>query len=219
MAIDYEKYRETMNRLEYPPNHKYDPETFEPIGVTIECINAINRFAPELLSKHESLLDVGCNKGFMSFYLRGYYNKIVAIDPLTEWIEFAEDLRKINTMPNIEFRVQRFEDTPEVKYSVIHFGQCSHYLYRDEIRRCDDPLTFVRKAKRMAQAAIVIDGAFGLDDPSPRFDSVKNNWNDDVKRMCTLEHYIKVMQPEFKFVRFNPSGGCDTRHIAVWKKV
>lgn len=219
MAVDFDLYRKTMDALEYPPNHKFDPETFEPIGITIERINTITRHAPELILGSGTLLDVGCNKGLISFYLRGRYTRITAVDPLKEWIDFANKLKEVHGIKNIDFLINRFEYLPEDSYNVIHFGQCSHYLYRDEIRRMDIPLTFIRKAARMARDAIVIDGTFGIDDPSPKFDSEKDHWNDDVKRGCTIEAYCMALRPDFKLVRYIESGSGNTRRLAVFVRV
>ena len=80
MELNFDAFRKRIEDLEYPPNHKYDPETFEPIGVMKSRIETIQRIAPELVDGGDSLLDVGCNKGFISFHLRNKYKKITAID-------------------------------------------------------------------------------------------------------------------------------------------
>lgn len=217
MELNFDSCRKTMNELEYPPNHRFDPETFEPCDSTIFRIDAIKKCAPELISGGESLLDIGCNKGFISLYFREKYKKIVGIDINKKFIDFANELKKIHNISNIEFRCCRFEDMPiDEKFEVLHFGQCTHYLFRDAVRNGLYPLSFLDKAKKLSTKIIAIDGAFGLDDPSVKFDSKHDVWNDPIKSLCNIESYNRDLRPEFKLKSYNWSGDGATRYMAIF---
>ena len=59
--------RAMVDRLKYPGNQQYDPETLDPVGkVTTKRVEVMERAMPQLLAGGRSLLDIGSNKGFVS---------------------------------------------------------------------------------------------------------------------------------------------------------
>lgn len=221
MEMSFEDLQKELdsNILEYPPNHKFDVKTLLPMGSTVSRIKALENFAPELINGGESLLDVGCNKGFMSFYLRNRYKYIEAIEPNINFIQFANKLTHKHRIKNINFLPYRFEDfIADKMFDVVYFGQCTHYLFRDAVRKGKHPLSFLHKVKKIAKKIIAIDGAFTIEDPSIKFDSKHDNWTEDIKNCVDIQAYCLNLWPEFQLTSFNWSGDGATRKIAIWKK-
>ncbi len=55
------------------------------------------------LKKNLVAIDYGCSDGFFSFTLSKYYKKVIGIDNDKKSLEFAEEIKKINGIENIEF--------------------------------------------------------------------------------------------------------------------
>ena len=218
--MNFDNFRERMRELPYPPNNQFNPETFDPVGEMVGRVKALKKYAPELMDGGETLLDIGCNKGFLSFYLRNKYKHIIGYDIIKEDIEFAEKLRIVHKLGHIQFFHQRFEDIPEdMKFDVVYLGQCNHYLFRDAVRRGEHSLIFLDKVKRLSDRIIAIDGPFSLEDPSPKFDSKTDHWSDTTKKWCSIEGYSLRLKPEFQLESYNWSGGTKGRKIAVFKRI
>jgi len=216
--MNFEDLQKEMNALQYPPNHKFDSLTLEPLGNMIDRVKALKKFAPELMNGGESLLDIGCNKGFISFYLKDKYKHIEAIDPNKKFIDFAKHLQHAHDINNIFFWDYNFENWHRKdKYEVVYFGQCTHYLFRNAVRQGKHPLSFLLKAQKIAEKVIAIDGAFTLDDPSVKFDSGQDNWTKEIKDCCSIEAYCYNL-PFFQLSSYNWSGDGATRSIAIFKR-
>lgn len=103
-----------------------------PLGITQRKISNLGRVIPADL-KGRSVLDIGCSKGFFSFFAasRGA-DRVVGIDPNAEAIHNLQAIQRETRWP-VEFHLQTFGQ------DVLKFGQfdwvfalsCYHYLYRE----------------------------------------------------------------------------------------
>jgi SAM-dependent methyltransferase len=221
--VNWSELRERMRKFDYPVNHSFDPETLKPnTDVARSRVNEIVAFSEEIINEYrdsDPLLDVGCNKGLFSFLARNNYRSIVGIDINPDMIRLANDIRDAQGIKNIFFNVSSFENFLNTEqFIVVHFGQCSHYLFRDAFRRGENPLSFLEKAKRLAKKYIAIDGAFD-GDSSVEFDAVTDKWPADVKKLATIEGYAGQLRPEFRLIRYNWSGGSSTRYMAIFERI
>ena len=218
--VDWEDLRRRMRQYDYPENHSFDPEKLEPTGKSYNRFYVISDRFEELSKRnYGSLLDIGCNRGLFSFFFKDNYHRIIAIDPMPEMINLARDIKKAHGINHIQFLCCRFEryDSSET-FDVVHFGQCSHYLFRDGFRSGGDPLWFLGKVKGMTNKYIAIDSGFD-GDPSVEYDFKHDKWPPLVKQMATIEGYAQRLRPEFRLIRYNHSGDGATRYMAIFERI
>lgn len=220
MTVNWDEIRKEMNENEYPPNQLFDPETVDELPFCNNRMETIYKMVPELHNGAlGSLLDVGSNRGLFSFSFRDYFKEIIGIDPINKMVEIAQKIRTATGLGHIEFFCVRFESfNVDAQFDVVHFGQVSHYLFRDAYRRGADPLSFLGKAKTLSKKYIAIDGAFE-GDPSVEFDAKQDKWPTEVKKMATIEGYATALRPEFKLIKYGWSGDGATRYMAIFERI
>ena len=93
---------------------------------------------PVLVGK--SFLDVGCNEGYYcGVATRAGASRVVGIDSFALAIDRAK-----NRFPNVEFRLQTWDELPDEKFDIVLLASAMHYLESDDkiigllsrIRRC-----------------------------------------------------------------------------------
>jgi SAM-dependent methyltransferase len=220
MSVNWDELRKEMNRLDYPENQYFDPEIIPNQYLTNnnDRMRTIYAILFNIVFKYD-VLDVGCNRGLFSFAFHHIFNRIVAIDPLSEYIALANKIKDAHGIKNINFVVSSFEKWLGTStYDMVHFGQCNQYLFRDGFRRKEDPLWFLTKAKKLANKYIAIDGGYD-GDPSVEFDAKQDKWPPNVKRMATIEFYAFRLRPEFKLIKYGWSGDGATRYMAIFERI
>src|SRR3990172_4724282 len=100
---------ERIKAQPYPGNQNFDPLTLEPIDITKKRVELI---PSQLLEGGTSLLDIGSNKGFMSFWLRDKFKEIYGYEISTESYEIAEEIRKLHRLDHIKFFNKAFRQIP-----------------------------------------------------------------------------------------------------------
>lgn len=219
--MNWNKIQKEMDDNSYPPNQSFDPETIDNLPYENIRMETISRLFPDLLcpQRFESLLDVGCNKGLFSFSFNDTFKEIVGIDPMIKMINVAQKIRTAHGLGHIEFLNISFEKfSLRSMFDVVHFGQCTHYLFRDAVRNKIFPLSFLHNAKVITKKFILIDGAFE-GDPSVEYDAKTDKWPKEIKDMATIEGYAKALRPEFRLIKYGWSGDGATRFLAVFKKI
>lgn len=217
--MNYDKFRKRLDEMEYPPNHHYDPETFEPIGVMASRIEMLEHHAQELMSGGKSLLDIGSNKGFICFYLRDYFKKIVGYEPIKEYVEFSEELRRVHRITSIEFRVGALRDIPDIgKFEKVYVGHANHHMFAEDVKLGLPPYSFINIIAKFVGRILVVDGPFDLTTPTAKDLSEKGNWPEGTKKMYSLEGHIGALAKiGFRLLRVAESG-VHGRHIAVFER-
>ena len=224
---NWNELREEMKRLDYPENHSFDPETLTPEGKSIQRAHAVLDILKKETKVKGTILDIGCNKGWFAFAfgwfyvaLEGRFSHIVGIDVNREFTTLAQRIVEAHKLfDKMCFCATRFEDFFSDKpFDILHFGQCNQYLFRDGVRRKENPLWFLVKAKTLAKNHILIDGAFD-GDPSVEYDAKQDGWPPIVKRMATIEGYASQLRPEFRLIRYQWSGDGATRYMAIFERV
>jgi SAM-dependent methyltransferase len=219
--MNWENLLKEMEKNSYPPNQSFDPRDIYNLPYANKRMETISGIFPDLLYPHKfkSLLDVGCNKGLFSFAFSETFKKILGIDPMAKMINIAQKIRDNHRLSHIEFMNIPFEKFPiRDMFDVIHFGQCTHYLFRDAVRKKVEPLFFLQKAKKIAKKYILIDGAFD-GDPSVEFDAKEDKWSKEIKEMATIEGYAKALRSQFRLIKYGWSGDGATRFLAVFQKI
>jgi ubiquinone/menaquinone biosynthesis C-methylase UbiE len=155
----FDRLRQQLKELEYPTNHHYDPEFLEPLGDLKTRVALLYKNAPQMMEGGESLLDVGFNKGFISFHLSKVFKRIVGYEPGKEFVDIARKIKDLHGFDNIEFLEGDFHSMPSnVPYDVVYVGNCLHYIFREDIRKGLFPYSFIDKMKSVCSRILVIDG-------------------------------------------------------------
>lgn len=229
MEVNWSELLERMKKLDYPPNSTFNPQTLESQGKALSRAHKLLDMLGDVGFNKNSLLDIGSNRGWFAFtfgwfYIKAkcWFSEIIGIEPRKEYVNLAQNIRNAHGLLNVEFFCTDFESFhASSMFDVIHFGQCCHYMFRDGVRRKEDPLWFLTKAKLMAGKHIIIDGAFD-GDQSVEYDAVTDKWPQHVKRMATIEFYAYRLRPEFRLIRYGTSGDPAPelkRFIAVFERV
>lgn len=219
--MNWDNIIKEMGENPYPPNQSFDPRNIHNLAYENKRMQEISRLFPDLLcpQKFKSLLDVGCNKGLFSFSFNDTFNMIVGIDPIDKMINIAQKIRNGHGLSHIEFLNSSFEKfSLSDMFDIVHFGQCTHYLFRDAVRNNVFPLSFLHDASVIAKKFILIDGAFERD-PSVEYDAITDNWSKETKDLATIEGYAKALRPEFRLIKYGWSGDGATRYLAVFQKI
>ncbi len=219
--MNWNELKKEMDDNPYPPNQSFDPVCIDNLPYSNKRMLMISKIFPDLLcpGRFESLLDVGCNKGLFSFAFSDTFKKIIGIDPIDKMIDIAYEIRNVHNLSHISFFKERFENfNMTIQFDIVHFGQCTHYLFRDAVRSNMHPLSFLLKAKTLSKKYIFIDGAFD-GDPSVEFDAKTDKWSKVIKEMATIEGYAKTLRPEFRLINYGWSGDGATRFLAVFQKI
>ena len=216
--MNWKKIIKEMEVNSYPPNQFYDPSDIENLIITNKRIKTIHHIFPEIEYGFDSLLDVGCNKGLFSFAFKDCFKEIIGIDPIRNMIDIAQEIKNAYELQHISFFNIPFEKFyTDIMFDIVHFGQCAHYLFRDAVRKCSYPLTFLEMAKEHSKKYILVDGAFE-GDPSVEFDAKEDKWPQSIKEMATIEGYAKALRPEFRLIKYGWSGDGATRFLAVFER-
>ncbi len=219
--MNWNELKKEMDENPYPPNQSFNPQVINDLPNENKRMRIVSEIFPDLLcaKKFQSLLDVGCNKGLFTFSFHNTFKEILGIDPIGRMIEIARKIRNEYGLTHIDFLDIPFEKfSLKVKFDVVHFGQCAHYLFRDAVRNKIHPLTFLQKAKELSKKYILIDGAFE-GDPSVEFDATTDSWSVTTKAMATIEGYATALRPEFRLIKYGWSGDGSTRFLAVFERV
>ena len=216
----WEEFRKQLisKELYYPGNHHFDPETFEPLGLMASRIEMLKKHAPEMMNGGESFLDIGSNKGFLSFYLRNHYDEIVGYDPAKPYVEFAESLRKAHHISNISFRLGGMREIPfEKRYDTVYVGNCHYYMFADAVKYNTLPFLFLKKIAGLCKKTLIIDSEFSLTQYSSKKLSEEGQWSEGIRSLWNLEQHKKELAPQFKLIRFEENGA--GRHIAIFSRI
>lgn len=223
-------FKERLIKLDYPDNHHYDPDTLEPLDIMKKRVELLKINAPELLAGGRSLLDIGSNKGFISFYLRNIYSVIYSIEPLKQYVDFCNDLQQHHGIININFIYGNFEDihgnfedtsiTP--RFSVLFVGNVSHYLFRNCVRKHEDSFGWLRRIVSFTENYVILDGPLDYHEFAIRGMAKDEGWDVGIISRYTLDNMKKVLSGEgFAFVRIGYNGigvGNSARRTAVFKR-
>jgi len=210
--------RKTMEDLEYPPNHDYDPKTFEPRGLLVNRLACLREHAPEMMHG-ESFLDIGCNKGFFSFYLAGAFETVTSYEPMERYVAYCEQIRKAHGFSNIRLIVGGLGDIPLEQCSdVVYAGHFNHHCYDLAIRQNQEPYGFMRQLANLTDRILVVDGPYDLSDPTAGDLANKHNWTEEQKVQFSLEEHAASIEDAFELVRSGPSG-TGPRRIAVFHRI
>lgn len=216
-----QELQQKMLKLNYPTNHMFDIETITATGVLINRMDLLRINALEIFEGGNSFLDIGCNKGFMSFILSGVYKQVVGYEPAKEICDFAEEIRKYYNLKNIKFINKGFDEIPENKtYDIVYVGNVHHYLFRNDIINNKKPFTFLNKLKKITNKVLILDGSFEVGDFATNALANENNWSDEIRDIYTINNFEKKLLPEFKLKRFRFNGigeGISQRYTAVFK--
>lgn len=220
MKNKFSLLREKLEGLSYPDNHTFDPETLLPTGILINRIKLLHKNAPEMMNGGKRFLDVGSNKGFMSFYLRDKFEDIIGYEPGKEFVEFSNTLKKAHGVENIKFLIGSFHDIPDDFFDVVYLGNCLHYIFRHDIRQGLLPLSYIEKIKKLCSNILVVDGPqnyweFAIDSMSKT-----ENWSEEIKKEFTLDNFTKKLGWCLIRTGYNGIGsGKSGRTTAVFRRV
>ena len=216
-----EALKERMEELSYPDNHGFDVETMKPVGVLAERIQRLRNNAPGMFEPAESFLDIGSNKGYISFLASEAFEKVVGYEPATEIYEFAEDLRQHNGIENIRFINKGFRSITNKKFDVVYIGNVHHYLFRDDVRARRPYFSFLKKLKNVTKHLLVMDGAFEGTDFAIQGLAVDEGWKKRTTDRYTLKAFKDKLAPEFTLIGYEYNGiGEDhsSRYTAVFQR-
>lgn len=217
----FTQVRKKLNGLEYPVNHTYDPETLEPLDIMKDRIGLLNKNAPEMMEGGNSLLDIGSNKGFISFHLNKKYKKIVGYEPLKPYVDICNEIKELHKIKNIKFIRGSFKDIPDnVTYDVVFVGNVQHYFFRDCVLGGKDGYDYLRKLDMIANKYIIFDGPQEGSDFAIIGLGKDNGWSEKFGlKKYSLARLKDTLGWEFIRVGFNGIGeGYSSRHTVVFKK-
>lgn len=221
--------RRLAQGVTYPANQEYDPVTLTPLGITKQRVSMMEHNLPELLNGGESLLDLGSNKGFVSFLCRDAYKTIHGYEMGTHAHAISEAVRKHHDLENIAFFHKSFRQVPIGKvttlceghgpYDVVYVGSVHHHFFKDAIRHDAPPWLPFKKLIALAREYIILDGplSFTNDTSLPKWEQ-QYGWPADVRESYTLENHARWLSPQFALVR-DPVPNERGRHSAVFKRV
>ena len=201
--------RDKMGELNYPDNHIFDPVTLNPIGVLQQRTKILKTiFNDYWFESLTSMLDIGCNKGWISFLFRNKFKNIDAIDYDGNMIDLANKIKEYHNIKNINFYHKSFEEFKTAKkYDVVYMGSCNHYLFRNEVKNNIKPFTFLKKLKKLAKYIIIIDGPMEADEFAMRGMAHDEGWGSEIFNLLTIENYIEHLKPfDYKFRQFDGIG-------------
>lgn len=214
----FDDLKEEIKKLEYPPNHQYDPETFEPIGELVTRIKCLQKTTVEMINGNESFLDIGSNKGFISFWLRNKYDKIYAFEPELRFVDFCNKVRQAHKIQNIDFMQGGLDQISDnFKSDVVYAGHFNHHCYNGAIINKSARYDFMRKLVNLAKKYLILDGPVDLTDLTVNELSKIHNWSMDDKNNFSMKKHIESISNEFEFLRYGWSG-TSTRQILVFKR-
>ncbi len=196
-----------MQKLNYPTNHMYDVRTMKPTGVLVERMKLLHENASEMFEKSKSFLDIGCNKGFISFEVAKTCKEVTGYEPAAEIFGFAEDIRQHYKIENVKFFNNWFYEIPEDKrYDVVYVGNIHHYLFNDDHTNGKKPFTFIKKLKKITNKILILDGNYEVTDFAINALANENNWNEKTRKAYTIKGFEKALLPGCKSVRMGFNG-------------
>ncbi len=207
-----------LKELEYPSNHCYEPDTFKPIGLTQKRLELLKKNIPELMEGGDSLLDIGCNKGFICFQLRNKYKEIVGYEPSKPYHDFTNELKKEHNISNVTFYNGDMRAVPfDKKYDTVFVGNCHHYMFADAIKYNVFPFLFLKKLAGICKNNLIIDGPFEMKDWAVNKLSEEGKWPDSIKSLYNLENHKRWLAPQFELKQISENG-CN-RHTAIFTRI
>jgi hypothetical protein len=220
--------KERMAALTYPANQSYNPENFEPLGVTRERIDLMEKGAPELLEGGDSLLDIGSSKGFMCFHLRNKFKSIDGFEISKEAFEMANEVRDAHGLAHITFHNDSFENiilgkrnNPNYcfkRYATVYAGSVHHHFFKNAVIRGIAQYLWAQKLKGLAEKYIILDGVFDFEgDCSLNTWAKEYGWGDEIKSIYSLSRHIDEMRQQFELAHIR--GNERNRLTAVFKRV
>ncbi len=222
--MDLSTIQAIQEKLKYPANQEYDPETLDPRGVAKKRLALMERNMPELLNGGDSLLDVGFNKGLVPFLLRKQYRRIVGYEPSTPYYELARAVQDLHGIENIyfynaPFRFIKVDRMFRYPYDVVYAGSVHHHLVKNAILHGAPLFLSLRKLGALAKTYLIIDGplSFG-DDCSLNTWEKQHGWGPGVRAAYTPEGHIQELSPQFELVR-GPLDNERGRQTLVFKRI
>lgn len=218
-----DKLAEDMKRLSYPANQEYYPSTISPAGVTIKRVELLEKNAPELFEGHDSLLDIGSSKGFISLYLANKFKEVDGYERSAEAHALAERVRQYHSIDNVHFHNRPFSLLPFDKYrrrcyDVVYAGSVHHHFFKDALLHSAPPWIGLKKMVALCNKYLIIDGPFEIgDDCSLNTWAKKYNWQPGQIKEFTFANHVKQLAPQFGLVRVNDNER--GRQTAVFKRV
>ena len=216
----------TENSFAYPQQQHFNPVTLEPINdISRRRVENLRENAPELFEPGQSLIDIGCARGYICHLVRDKYNHIEGWEPSDLAIE-AQDLvtAASDTASNIKIHRGFLSDIPVLlsrtlknNFTTVFIGDCHHY-FTNIGQQNGVPWLWVHKLKALAQKYIVIDGPFTTEDFAVQSLISEHNWPQSLIKNYTIPEFRKLMEPQFTMIRA-VNNERKTRQTTVWKRV
>jgi len=117
--------------VDYPPTHTFNIERMEPTKVLKKRIDLLNEHFDSFF-RGERFLDIGCNKGFLSFHTSKNFKEIVGVDNSKKDIDVCNEIKEIKGIKNIDFISSSFRNfTSEKTFDRIFLGNVHHHIFRE----------------------------------------------------------------------------------------
>ncbi|MBA2173737.1 class I SAM-dependent methyltransferase [Halobacillus locisalis] len=130
----------------------------------------------EFANKQDTLLDLGCGTGELTFPLCKYFSMCIGVDPDSEMIQWADKKKNKYGRENCTFlnrSAEEYEATPS-SYSMIVSGNAFHWMNREMV--LDQSYNLLEEDGRMV---ILAGGSLW---------SGKERWQKDVKKL--IQSYL-----------------------------
>jgi SAM-dependent methyltransferase len=143
----------------YPETMQYVLDGLVPTGCLIDRMKVFNDVCPQFFTSGNSLLDIGCSKGFFSLLAANNgFKRVVGIDPNSKVIDLCNELKT----DNMEFVVDSFRDFKiNGLYDRIFIGNGPHYLFAD----CSGTWDWIYKLAILSTDLVLLEGGFDMSDP------------------------------------------------------
>ncbi len=129
--------RQTENWASYDYGEGYFYQSFDRISVTglRDTAARVAAFGLEELVEGRTVLEIGCNTGFLSLSIASAASSVFAFELNPHLIEIAETARRHLAIDNVEFAVSAFEDlTPSTGYEAV-LSFANHHTYDGNTRQ------------------------------------------------------------------------------------
>lgn len=202
-----------LDSYTYPPNHNYDLTTLEPKGLLSERLDIIKKVVPNFFEEGHHFLDIGCNKGFFSFYGSCNFDSVTGVDVDLKFVDLCNDIKDIYSC-NFEFMQTGFRDfIPKRTYDRIMLGNVHHYVFREASGTFD----WVYKLAAMSNGLVIIEGP--KDMACKDMERVFSKQHDSLhmRQDFTEDKFLSAMNLFFTTKSITPSVNAD-RYMMVFER-
>jgi len=217
--MSFAELSDRIESLKYSATQNYNPQTLEPTNdITRNRVESLKRNAPELFEVGKSILDIGSNKGFISFLLSERYENVTGFEPDEVYCNLSRDVATERGCANVDFYCGGMADIPfKQKYDVVFIGNVHHYFIERGFE-AGYPWLWVQKIKSLANNYVVIDGPIEINDGAVQLIAERQQWQEKMRQEYTFNFLCTMFAPQFEPAKLNVNEG-GVRHTVVFRRI